>query len=438
MGFIMRKTLRIFCSIILCLALLPSFLVAQKTSSNNDSIRFLIENYRFSDAVAFADKMIASGDHNPDLLFQKGRALSASYMYREAASTLLEAYKTDTMNILVIEELINAYSNSGEDEAAILYAVKPMKLQPANPFFRLQLANLYFGAKENRKAVNTLAPLLLTKDSVNASMLKQLGTAYAELGANDTAAFYFEKALSFSPNDFRACQKLINVFLKLKDYDSGLLTAEKYLISDSLNTNILRLKAYCNYLKKDFMASESGFRKCIILGDESKFVLKYIGMSLYMQEDYFESCRYFKKTFALDSTDAEIAYYIGVTSYKSDNTEIGISYLQKAMELDKSSSDFLSTICSEMAGAYNQLGKTDTATNLLLRANAISPTKKTTLFRIAYQYDKYLTDKQKALIFYKAYLDSDPENGDSPISASNKMSFRQFAENRIAELKKSP
>ena len=412
-------------------------LEAQTQQQVRDSIRFLIENYRFAEAAAYADIILQKGNPNPEIMLYKGRALAAGSDFRGAASVFLEAYGADTSNIVVVQELLTNYANAGDQEKAVFYAEKAVRLKPQNSFFRLQLSNLYLSDKAYQKALHTLEPLLYY-ETPNAAVLKQLGAVYFESGNYDTARFFYQQSMKLTPDDSRTCQKLINVFLKQKDYNGGLAAAGNYLLSDSLNTNILRLKAYCYYLLKDYTNAESIFRKCIILGDESKFVLKYIGMSLYMQEDYFESGRYFQKTFALDNTDPEIAYYIGVTSYKTDSTKRGVFYLQKALELEKPTTDFLSSVYAELAAAYTQNQQPDTAIGLLLKANSISPGKKSTLFRIAYQYDKYLVDKQKALQYYRAYLNSDPENGDVPISSTNKMSFRQFAETRISEIKKSP
>jgi tetratricopeptide (TPR) repeat protein len=224
----------------------------------------------------------------------------------------------------------------------------------------------------------------------------------------------------------------------MHDYNNGLEIARKFLSKDSTNTKILKLNAYCYYLLKNYSDAERWFLKCNEKGDSSLFCYRYTALSFFMQEKYDTAVKYFLKAFEIDTSDAEMAYYVGASAYKSysTNTDTGVYYFNKAVALEKHHLQFLSIVYSEMAEAYNNIFQSDTALYMLRRAHEIDPLKKSVLFKTAYQYDYWLKDKVTATKYYQQYLDSKPKNTESLIVSNNLMTYAQYAQNRINELKK--
>ena len=360
--------------------------------SKTDSLQSLIEKYQFDDAIKLANRYLSKDSSNIRILLMKGKAQSSGYMLKDAVETYKKVLVLDPENIINLQELVNTFKNLGAFDSSMVYSKKQTVIQPENSFFKEQLAELYYSNKNFIAAINVLK--LLDKPN-NFYILKQIGNCYFELENMDSAKVYYTRAGQLFPMDAFVNQKLINTYIKLHDYNMGLEIAEKFLSKDSANTKILKLKAYCYYLLKNYSDAERWFLKCNEKGDSSLFCYRYTALSFFMQEKYDTAVKYFLKAFEIDTSDAEMAYYIGTSAYKSynTNTDTGVYYFNKAVALEKHHLQFLSIVYSEMAEAYNNIFQSDTALYMLRRAHEIDPLKKSILFKTAYQYDYWLKNK---------------------------------------------
>lgn len=402
--------------------------------SSTDTIQKLLEMYRYDDAIKRANDYLSTDISNVQLMLLKGKAQSSNYLLKEAVETYKKVLILDPVNISVIQELVRTYNNLGNFDSSIVYAQKQIDLYPENSFFKVQLSALMYSNENYGEAIKVLMPLL-DKDP-GFHVLKQIGNSYFEMQNMDSAEIYYLKAKNLFPMDAVINQKLINTYIKTHEYIKGLEVAGSFIEKDSANSSILKLKAYCHYLLKDYLNAEKWFLKCIEKGDSSLFVYKYTGQTFFIEEKYEDAVDYFSNAFRMDTSDAEVAYYYGASLYKSFNDDAGIYYLRKAVALENHSLQFLSIVYSEMAEAYNYHRQSDTALIMLQRAYEINPEKKSILFRMGYQYDYWLKDQENALNYYQLYLDSDPENSERINNSANVITYEQYARNRINEITK--
>ena len=432
--------------IVLAHILLIPGIVRSQERGTTEQFNALMESCRFSEAITLVDQYLQQDSTRTNLLLIKGRALAAGFQYREAIATLLKVQKLDSSSVLVLKELVNVYQQSGDPEKAISTNLILCRLVPGNRFFSLQLSNLYFSENKYRQALQVLLPLYKT-DSSDFYVSRQISNCYDELRRPDTAEFYFKRALELAPYDPIVTGKLANMYIRADKADIALELTQQYLAQDSANISILKQNAYCNYLVWEFGTAAMQFRKCVKMGDVSKFTNKYLGMSYYKQEKYDTAAPFFRAAFLKDTTDAELCFYYGVSESRSLGIDTGLVYLERTLRMLMPPSAFLSTLYTELAGAYNGHGGSDKAVEMLQKALEVNPENNNLRFKIAYEYDFYLRKPNEALPYYREYLKNavllnqsgatlpQPDSGYEKTEDGNIIfTYGDYAKNRIREI----
>jgi tetratricopeptide (TPR) repeat protein len=418
--------------LVILLQFLPAISGAQELDPA-EQVKVLMESCQFSQAVNLAEQFLSQDSARIDLLLLTGKALAAGFQYREAVAALRKAEQLDSTNIKVLNELVDVYRQSGDAGNAIVTSSKITSLVPGNRYFSLQLANLYYLEEDFRLAIAVLLPLYMT-DSSTFFVAKQLGNCYNELKRSDSAIRFYRRALRICPYDPVVTGKLVNVFIREDNVAMALYWTQVYLSQDSVNIPILKQSAYCYYLLIDFKSSANRLLECLRLGDSSKFIMKYLGLSYYKQDKYDTASPYFRKAFLADTTDAEVCFYYGVSEYRSLGVDTGLVYLNRTFRLLMPTPQFLSTLYVELAAANTATGHADTAIILLQKALESKPENNTLRFKIAYQYDFYLRKPYEALPWYREFLKNVVPGSQTTENLPQQVSYSDYANNRIKEI----
>lgn len=398
-----------------------------------DRVRDLSSTFRFDEAIRLADLYLHEDSAQPGLLALKGGAQVATYRYREAIESFRKALSFDSLNVAVLTELANVFRASGNLSEASEVLRQLIRIDPDNPWFRIQLANLYAGADEYRLAASILRPLC-DADSSGYFLPRQLGLCYNELKQNDSAVYYYRRALRAIPCDPFVTGKLINALIRTNEVLLALYEAEQCLATDSLNIPILRQSAYCYYLLQDYREAGLRLLRCLHRGDSSAFTLKYLGLSYYKHEQYDSAAPLFRAAFAADTSNSELCFYYGVSAGRSNAPDTALVYLARAMRLLLPPRGFLSSLLLELADAYNATGSPDSALSTLLKARDEHPENNILRFKIAYQYDYYLRKPFDALPWYREFLKNESTEVASASAVPLHVSRSDYSRKRIREI----
>ena len=423
---------RLLLTLVILLQILPDITRAQEQESSKQ-VKHLLESCQFSQAGNLAERLLVKDSTQTDLMLMLGRALAAQFQFREAITVLRKAERADSANVMILNELIGVYKQSGDPEKAIATSRKIARIYPENRYFSLQLANLYYMEENYRQAVQVLLPLYLT-DSSSFFIAKQLGNCYNELKRSDSAIWLYRRALKINPFDPFVTGKLANIYIREDFVAMALYVTQTFLAQDSSNIAILKQNGYCYYLLIDFKQAATRLSQCLKLGDSSKFTMKYLGLSYYKQEKYDTAVAFFRSAFYSDTTDAEVCFYYGVSAYRSLAVDTGLVYLNRTLRLLMPPGKFLSTLYTELADVHTSKGAADSAVLFLKKAMEANPENNTLRFRIAYLYDFHLRMPFEGLPYYREFLkNANPEDhpgGKLP----QQVSYTDYAKNRIGEI----
>jgi tetratricopeptide (TPR) repeat protein len=166
-----------------------------------------------------------------------------------------------------------------------------------------------------------------------------------------------------------------------------------------------------------------------------RFVYRKLGLSYYKQEIFDSAELFFHQAFALDTTDAETCFYYGVSAARSFLADTGIVYLNRTLGLVMPSEQFLINIYVELAEACNNKKEYKRALEVLEKIQSIYPENERLYFRLAYQWDYYLYDYDKAWEYYTLFVKDTPEIVTENQNGTE-ISYEFYARKRIAELNK--
>lgn len=404
-----------------------------QTGSAGDRIRQMLGNWKYDEAIRAADEILSIDSSDTEILLLKGRALASTFRYREAEGILRKAESVDSSNLDIIMALINACRLAGEEEQALRGAARAVQLEPENRFFRIQQAALFYQYERYPEALGVLVPLYLN-DTGSVYFMKELASCYSSLKKPDSELYYYRKVFAFDSTDVTVIARIVNILIQKRKLEAALQFTDSFIRHDTSVATVLRLDGYIRYLMKDYTGAEVKFLSCIRLGDTSRFVLKNLGLSFYRQEIYNSAGPLFLRAYHADTTDAESCFYFAVCADRTGQTDTGMVYYQKTLRLIMPSPRFLSTVYSEMAGLYNQLGLPDTALVLLQRALDSYPEGSLLIFKMAYQYDYFLRRPQDALPWYREFLLRNSDQQARLFNQPFQISYTDFATRRIEEI----
>jgi tetratricopeptide (TPR) repeat protein len=425
--------MRIQLTICLSFFLFTSLFTGAQEQDPAGQIKALMESCQFSQAIDLAELHLTADSTRADLLLLRARALSAGFRYREAIADLQKALANDSTNKMVLNELVNVFRQSGMPGKAIEASREICRLEPGNRYFLLQLANLYFSEEDYRAAISLFRSMYATDSSYYIS--RQLGNCYNETKQHDSAILFYRQALRSIPYDPFVTGKMVNVLIRINDIAMALYWTQMFLQQqDSANVPILKQNGYCYYLLMDFRTAAKQFHECRRLGDSSKFTMKYLGLCYYKQEAYDSAVPCFREAFLSDTTDPEVCFYYGVSAYRAGRADTGLAYLEQTYRLLMPSDQFLSSLLVELAGAYNDKERPDTALVLFRKALELNPVNNVLRFKIAYQYDFHLRRPFDALPWYREFLRKAEPVADDDIKLPQHLSYSDYAKNRIREI----
>jgi len=405
-------------------------------AQNYDSIVIYIQRYEYQKAI---DEINAIDKYNSDfkLLDLKAAALKGLNKYQEAIQAYEKLLINDTSDLKNIIEIANCYQSIGDNKNAHTYYKKAIKLSPHNNYLYQQLANAYYQDDDFENAIRYYITAYAADSTYY--LTKQLAKCLDNLKKTDSAIFFYQEAFNKNPLDFESAYRLANLYKQNEDYKSAINITDSFLINDSANLRMLKLNGYLNFLNKDYTKAISSFEKCVFQKDTSDFTNKYLGYSYFRAGEYLKAKDYLEKAFQKDTSNVEICYILGLSCDYSVYKKLGIQYLSKTIELAIPSSAFLSQVYQDLAAANTGLYKYEEALEAYMKAYELTPNDTLLIFKIASHYDNWIKDKDKALKYYQAFMETRPKGKTElpkmPLPGGIIVSYYDYVERRMGEIK---
>ena len=385
----------------------PLLLFLQLTvySQEHDSLFNLYFNEQYYQLIHEAKSRIRDDSISADLYYILGLTYSEISKYDSALYFFQNALKTDSTNLKLLSATGRIYTALGRyNEAIKTYEIILDKdssiIKP-----RTLLANLYLLQNNHPEAIIHYV-YLAGNDTSNYFYYKQLGRCHQELGDTDLALANFIKAFNLNPYDLGIVSRMINLYLRKKDFVNGLELANKGLAIDSMNIELRKQRAYLYYLTEQYDQAIQDFHQAMVAGDSSQFTCKYLGLCLYEGKKFLDAREHLRMAYVKDTFDAETTFFLGLSYRWSQEEELGVEYLNKTLELLKPDPRQMSRIYIELAGVYQVLHQFDMTIESYTKALGYTDSKDLIYFRLGQVYEENLDNKKMAIEYYQKYLDN--------------------------------
>jgi tetratricopeptide (TPR) repeat protein len=240
------------------LILLLSIFNKSKANQTLDSIKLLIQESKFDDAVKITNRLKLNRNTTAVVYYFDGISNKNLYKFHNAIESFQKSYQLDTSISLNIVEVANCYKLTNENNKALIYYEKAAIKFPENKTIQTEIANMHF-IIENYGKANKLFFKLYTTDTTNIYIVRNIAKCFDNLDQEDSAVFYFNKVIQLDSIDYQTIYRLCNIYIKKKKYNDALIITEKYIQNDSLNAKINSINAYLYLLKRDYQNSYSKF-----------------------------------------------------------------------------------------------------------------------------------------------------------------------------------
>lgn len=421
--------------IVILLVAMFGLSMAVQPMSSVDSVRWLIQQSRYNAVAGITQRLQQTHLATAEIYYLDGLAKKNLYQFAPAILSFARSYEMDSSLTENLPELGNCYKSLNNFNQALTCYGKACAKDPSASSLQSELANAYM-VVENYDRALILYRHLYNTDSQNVCFLRNMARCYDYIGRDDSAMICYQKCLQPINGDFQTVYRLCTIWMKYKMYDAALTLTNEYQRQDSANARINSLNAYLCMMKHDYAESNRLFQKCYQNHDESKFTLKYLGITAFKLNDMEGAKTYLEKAYRADSTDYEVTNFLGIACATSAYKRLGIYYLNKTLRLITPDSVYLGNIYGNLGKAYDAYSNApcEKALYSYLQARNFNPSDSLILYLIATKYDFCLKDKEQAMKYYSQFLSLFPPDKKGKGADINVVSYYSAALRRLKEL----
>ena len=258
-------------------------------------------NNKYDKALSIIEKMGEINDFDKILLLQKSAIYSELNKPTLAIHEMLNAYKMDSLDADVINELFNLFLNEGQIENAEKYNKILLKNFSNDVRGFINKALISLENKSPQTAISDLSPVI-NKFDKNYTINYLLGISYYQTEDYLNAENYLIKALAIFPKSRSAKHNLALIYDITKKWSKS---DEIYV--DLISTDSTDAQAFNNYAyslaerDQDYELALELAKNSIRLKPDSAPYLDTIGWIYFKLKDYDNAIKYIRESLSIDS-----------------------------------------------------------------------------------------------------------------------------------------
>jgi tetratricopeptide (TPR) repeat protein len=324
--------------------------------------------------------------------------------FDQAVDYLKKTYPEPVPSVKVLKALAYCSQMNGKLPEAEHYYERIYTADSTSTSVLFNLANIEMSRGNITKAEVWYKKILLT-DTTNFMVYKQLASIAFTNKDILKSINYFQKANRLNPEDADLASDFAALYINLKFYKGAEAILNKAINADPDNIILLETLVKLEYSQKIWPGVIQTAEKLVSSNDLATPVLTQLGIGYYNVRDYKCAIETFSQIAA--NEQSESSYYYTAECYKQlKDYDNAVSYFQKA--IDEGISANINSYYSEKADTYETIKKFKKAETAYLKALQFTITP-LTYYSFANMYDVELKNKKKAVLYYKKYLASKPD-----------------------------
>jgi tetratricopeptide (TPR) repeat protein len=293
------------------------------------------------------------------------------------------------------------------------------------------LTNIYMQSDKFDKAI-TIYKRFVNKDSTNYAYLNKLASAYLEKGDFEYATELYNKSLSINNKNLTAIKNLAYLYSIAMRPDTAIQLLTRGIEIDSSDMDIYIRRAQVNYIFNYTKGAIDDYMVILASGDSSKLYLKRAGISYCKNRQPEDAIKYLLLAYEIDPSDYETASYLGQSYYKLKDLNNSIYFYNRVIKILTPVNTQLGLTYILFAESQKENEQYQYAIESYMKAQGIKSDPNIYMI-IANLYDEKLNDREKAIFYYKKFLDNlkDARMNFTP-------EYKQTIKMRLAYLQKNP
>ena len=377
--------------------------IKDRTFESSDSTRSVVQRLIIESRFEEASKLLNDTPRDQkdlefyQLVSQVTLALQ-QYDFAIEALQIARGFNPDDLNLIF--QLARTYRIAGQTELAESLAETIITRDQNH-----RQAMILYGGIQLEKQNWTLASRtyleLVSLDSTNTFFRYQLAQALDRLEDRGLALIHLREAHRLSPKHHGVLHDLIQINAQLGLNEIAREYAEKAILMSPNFIPFRKRLAEIEFREQNYVAAAEHYQEVIQLGERTEFNWRNLGMSLYFSDQFESAVRAFDN--ALTSGDDPNAHFYKAMSLNQlGRTDEAISHLNLAS--DNSMGNLLIDSYIQKGSLFDRKGDIDASISNYDIALKLSPHRIEINFYMASAYDRTGNNKTQARDLFRKYL----------------------------------
>jgi tetratricopeptide (TPR) repeat protein len=367
-----------------------------------EQARTFYTNEQYEEALPLIRQSIESDSVDYRLFILQGRILENLIQYKPAIESYNEALRLNGENSEVKSLLAALYYKIGRlDISANMYN----QLIEANPEitrWKISHASILQQLGKYEQSLRLLRDVV-SKDSLNWTVYKDMGNCYFKLNKLDSAALCFTKSLDIYPNNISYIN-LMKINIINKNYLNTLNIGSEALKNDQTKVEIWQNIGLACFFMDMHQNSIDAFKIILELGDTTYTTSSHLGMLYYITGNDTLGIKYLEMALKQQPDELEIMYMLAKSYETVADFEKSISMID-AIQKKVRQLDSLAIRAEIIKGnVFRKQNHYEKAVKVYSDVLQTDPSRKGLDLIIAGIYDVNLGSKKDALKWYIRYL----------------------------------
>lgn len=363
----------------------------------------LIDKGYASQALKIIENIELIESSNSDVYIVKGTALNAINRYSEAEKAFDMAVSLSFEDkVDIMQSIASSFEHIGKYQISLKYLLEAFKLESDNLLLLFDIGYCYEKLGQIKKSIDFYNKYL-DKEPFSENAWYNLGILYSKADMFDKAVEAYEFALAINPEFSLAYFNLANAYSNNEDYLKAIINYKEYLNYDGVNVEVLTYIGDCYESIKEFDTALKYYDDAI--REDAFFSDAYFGKANIMvqYEKYSLALDFIHKAIQIDDMNSEYFYLQGNIYSELKRYHEACESHKKAYDIEPSEIDFIIALSDSYSKNNNYL----LSKNILIEGLKDNKNSSQIYFRLAAVY-LLLNNKSQALEAFENGLKINP------------------------------
>jgi len=352
----------------------------------------LVEKGLSNQALKIIDNIELIESSNSEVYLVKGTALNALNRYSEAEKAFDYAVSFSFEDkVDIMQSIANSFEHIGKYQISLKYLLEAFKIENDNLLLLFDIGYCYEKLGQIKKSIDFYNKYL-DKEPFSENAWYNLGILYSKADMFDKAVEAYEFSLAINPEFSLAYFNLANAYSNNEDFQKAIINYKEYMNYDGINVEVLSYIGDCYESIKDYDTALKYYNDA--LQEDELFSDAFFGKAniMFQLGKYSDALELVTKSIQIDDMNAEYYFLLGNIYSELKNYKEACESHKKAYDIEPGEMDFIIALSDSYVKSNEYL----LSKNILIEGLKDNKNSSLIYFRLAATY-LHLDNKNQAL-----------------------------------------